>query len=152
MTGAWVKRSGEERGEDEVKEGVPAAGLDQDSVENNLNKDVEEVNLGDIHRVNHHWAEGVEENLKGAKECLPKDGVEKDNFQCGREVDVEAVNAQDLWCVKWYGRKEAEYGMPIGRLAKMASIRLANGERKARLWEISWIARKQFWLHVAPIM
>ncbi len=96
VTGAWVKRSGEERGEDEVEEGVPAAGLDQYRVENNLDKDVEEVDLGDIHGVNHHWAKSVEENLEGAKECLSKDGVEEDNFQCGRKVDVETVNAQRL--------------------------------------------------------
>jgi hypothetical protein len=46
--------------------------------------------------------------------------------------------------------KDALYGRPIGRLAKMASSRLANGERKARLWDISWIARKRFWFAVAP--
>ena len=33
----------------------------------------------------------------------------------------------------------------------MANTRLAIGERNARLWEISWMARKQFWLAVAPI-
>lgn len=46
----------------------------------------------------------------------------------------------------------ALYGSPIGRLAKMASNRLAIGERKAKLCEISWIARNRFWFAVAPIM
>lgn len=39
----------------------------------------------------------------------------------------------------------------MGRLAKMASRRLAVGFLKARLWEISWIARNRFWFAVAPI-
>ena len=34
--------------------------------------------------------------------------------------------------------------MPIGKFAKMANKRLASGDRKARLCEISWIARKRF--------
>lgn len=46
---------------------------------------------------------------------------------------------------------EALYGTPIGKFAKMAKRRLASGLRKARLWEISWIARKRFWFDVAPI-
>ena len=45
----------------------------------------------------------------------------------------------------------ALYGIPIGKLAKIASSLFAIGERKARLWEISWIARKRFWFAVAPI-
>jgi hypothetical protein len=49
-------------------------------------------------------------------------------------------------------RKEALYGIPIGRLAKMARTRFALAERKARLCEISWIARKRFWFAVAPMM
>lgn len=40
--------------------------------------------------------------------------------------------------------------MPMGKLAKMASSRFAMGDLKARLWDISWIARKRFWLAVAP--
>ena len=41
--------------------------------------------------------------------------------------------------------------MPIGKLAKIASMRLANGDLKAKLCEISWIARKRFWFAVAPM-
>lgn len=33
----------------------------------------------------------------------------------------------------------------------MASNRFARGDLKARLWEISWMARKRFWFAVAPI-
>lgn len=54
--------------------------------------------------------------------------------------------------MRWYGLKDAEYGIPIGKLAKMASMRLANGLLKAKLCEISWMARKQFWFAVAPMM
>lgn len=38
----------------------------------------------------------------------------------------------------------------MGRLAKIAINRLRRGLLKARLWEISWMARKRFWLAVAP--
>jgi len=38
----------------------------------------------------------------------------------------------------------------MGRLAKMANSRLPSGDLKARLCEISWIARNKFWLDVAP--
>ena len=40
----------------------------------------------------------------------------------------------------------------MGRLAKTAKSRLARGALKARLWEISWMARKRFWFAVAPMM
>lgn len=33
----------------------------------------------------------------------------------------------------------------------MASRRLAKGDLKAKLWDISWIARKRFWFAVAPM-
>lgn len=40
----------------------------------------------------------------------------------------------------------------MGRFAKMAKSRFARGERKAKLWEISWMARNRFWFEVAPKM
>ena len=33
----------------------------------------------------------------------------------------------------------------------MANSRFARGDLKARLWDISWIARNKFWFAVAPI-
>ena len=55
------------------------------------------------------------------------------------------------WSCRGLTLNAALYGKPIGRFAKMASMRLAIGDRNARLWEISWIARKRFWFDVAPI-
>ena len=49
-------------------------------------------------------------------------------------------------------RNEALYGIPIGRLAKIAMALLALGDLKARLWDISWMERNRFWFAVAPIM
>ena len=40
----------------------------------------------------------------------------------------------------------------MGKFAKIAARRLANGDLKARLCEISWMARKRFWFAVAPTM
>lgn len=47
--------------------------------------------------------------------------------------------------------KLALYGTPMGKLATIASARFIHGVRKARLCDISWIARKRFWFAVAPI-
>ena len=41
--------------------------------------------------------------------------------------------------------------MPIGRLAKIAISLLGVIPLNARLWVISWIARKRLWLAVPPI-
>jgi hypothetical protein len=41
--------------------------------------------------------------------------------------------------------------MPMGKLAKIASMRFAKGDLKAKLCEISWMARKRFWFAVAPM-
>jgi hypothetical protein len=39
----------------------------------------------------------------------------------------------------------------MGKLAKIANMRLAKGDLKAKLCEISWMARKRFWFAVAPM-
>jgi hypothetical protein len=39
----------------------------------------------------------------------------------------------------------------MGKFAKIARMRFASGDRNAKLWEISWMARNRFWLEVAPI-
>ena len=52
--------------------------------------------------------------------------------------------------VRGHTLNEALYGTAIGRFAKMANSRLAMGDLKARLCEISWMARNKFWFAVAP--
>lgn len=69
----------------------------------------------------------------------------------GRSVSSPST-PRDLWCVRWYGLKEAEYGIPIGKLAKIANALFKFAFLKAKLWEISWMARKRFWFAVAPMM
>lgn len=86
----------QETGEDEVEECVSAGVFDEADVEGNLHYDVEEVDLCQRDLVDHHWAEGVEEDLEGAEECFAEDGVEEDGFEGGRHVGVEAVNAEGL--------------------------------------------------------
>lgn len=53
--------------------------------------------------------------------------------------------------VRWHTRNAALYGIPIGKLAIIANTLLAMGDLKARLCEISWMAKNRFWLAVAPI-
>ena len=120
--------------------------------------------------VHHHRTEGVEEDLEGTKEGFSQNRVEKDSLKGCREVGVEAINAKRfmvgevIWLDElsimlssqhhpiFHTLKEALYGIPIGRLAKTAKTRFANGNLNARLWDISWMARKRFWFAVAPIM
>ena len=40
----------------------------------------------------------------------------------------------------------------MGRFATMAKNLFASADLKARLCEISWMARKRFWFAVAPMM
>ena len=40
----------------------------------------------------------------------------------------------------------------MGKLAMMAKSLFASADLKARLWDISWMARKRFWFAVAPII
>lgn len=47
--------------------------LYKDDIEDDLDGNVEEVDLGQWEPVNHHGAEGVEEDLEGTKEGLTKD-------------------------------------------------------------------------------
>ena len=63
---------------------------------------------------------------------------------------IDFSNAERVW----FGLtlKAALYGIPMGRLAKTAKSRFARGDLKARLWEISWMARNRFWFAVAPMM
>jgi len=47
--------------------------------------------------------------------------------------------------------KAAEYGMPMGRFANIAKSLFGATALKARLWVISWMARKRLWLAVPPM-
>lgn len=96
VAGAWVQGAGEKRAEDEVEEGVPAAGLDEDGVEDYLHEDVEHVDLCDIHGVNHHWAEGVEQDLECAEEGLSCDVVQEHSLQCRWKIDIQSVDTKGL--------------------------------------------------------
>jgi hypothetical protein len=68
--------------------------LDQGDVEEDLDCNVEEVDPGKGERVDHHGAQGVEEDLEGAEEGFAEDGVEEDGFEGSGEVGVEAVDAE----------------------------------------------------------
>lgn len=109
------------------------------------------MDLGHRELVNHHWADGVEEDLKRAKEGFAEDGVKEEGFERRRKVGIEAIDAEGfvvrqvvrLWPSQFLltqsvhpcyrTRKAALYGNPIGKLAKIANSRLANGALKARL-------------------
>ena len=118
--------------------------------------------------------------MEGGEEGFAEDGVEEEGFERGGEVGVEAVDAEGfvvrevvrLWvargvvsyrlaCVSGVFEeggfgvstlKAALYGIPMGRLAITANNLFAIGDLKARLCDISWMARKRFWFAVAPMM
>ncbi len=68
--------------------------MDEEEVEKDLSYNVEEVDVGQWELVDHHGAEGVEEDLEGAEEGLAEDGVEEEGFEGGGEVSVEPVDAK----------------------------------------------------------
>lgn len=145
VAGQRVQTTGEEGGEEQIENGVPGAEVEEGQVEGELDDDVEEVNTGQGDAVDGHGAQGVEEDLEGAEESLSEDGVEDEGFEGSGKVGVEAVNAQGLVVGKVIGLgirqyfyclstesnitertlKEALYGIPMGRFAKMAIRRFA---------------------------
>lgn len=164
-----MERASQEAAQDQVSDRFSADKLDECIVEEELGDDVEEVDLRQRELVYEHWAEGVEEDLEGAEEGFAADRVEEKGFEGGGEVGIEAVHAERLVVRKmvWLHfvsfmnndvcrqalrtLNDALYGIPMGRLANTAKILFASGLLKARLCEISWIARKRFWFAVAPI-
>lgn len=85
---ARVERAGEERREDKVVERVPGAEGDESVVEQELGKDVDEVDTGEGDFIHEDGADGVEEDLEGAEEGFTKEGVEEDCFEGSGEVGV----------------------------------------------------------------
>lgn len=100
MPGRRVQRAGEEGRQEEVQQRAESKVArqqgDKGVVEGQLDDDVEGVDPGQGDLVDHHGAEGVEEDLEGAEEGLAEDGVEEDGFEGGGEVCVEAVDTEGL--------------------------------------------------------
>lgn len=59
-----------------------------------------------------------------------------------------------LWCSRWYFLNEMAHGTPIGKLTSRENMRLCTGRAwpKAKLWEISWIAKRSAWLMTPPMV
>lgn len=73
---------------------VRARELDEESIESELNGDIEDLYMGQWETVDKHGAKGVEEDLKSGKEGLAGNGVEKHGFKGGGKVSIEAVDAK----------------------------------------------------------
>lgn len=91
-----VQAASQEGREQQVEKGVVGSITDQDDVKRSLNKDVEGVNLGQVHAVHRHGTDCVEEDLKGAEECLAQDGVEHKGFESGGQISVKTIYAEGL--------------------------------------------------------
>jgi hypothetical protein len=65
-------------------------------VEEQLGRDVEDLDVGDGELVDEHGPQGVEEDLEGGEEGFAEDGVEEDGFECGGDVGVQPVDAEGL--------------------------------------------------------
>lgn len=95
-----VQRTGEERGEEEVEQGVEGEILreegDEGVVEAELDEDIEGVDPGQRDAVDNHRPQGVEEDLEGAEEGLSEDRVEEYGLEGGGEIGVEAIDAERL--------------------------------------------------------
>ena len=89
-----VQAAREEGAPNQIAEGTAAGVLDQEDVEDNLHRNVEEMQGCQRHVVNKHRSQCVEEDLTGAEECFSSDRVEEERFEGGGEVGVEAVHAK----------------------------------------------------------
>lgn len=91
MACTGMKGPSKERGENKVGQGMAGGEFDESNVEEHLDCDVEEVDPREGEFVNHHGAEGVEEDLEGAEEGFAKDRVEEESLEGGGEVGIEAI-------------------------------------------------------------
>lgn len=96
VAGNGVQRAGEEGAQDEVAERFAADVLHEEVVDGELHEDVEGMDAGEGQVVDHHRAQGVEEDLEGCEEGFAGDGVEEPGFEGGGKVGVEAVYAEGL--------------------------------------------------------
>jgi hypothetical protein len=111
--GAGVEATGEEGAGDEVGEGLPAKGPDDEIVEDALDEEVEGVPGGEALGADEAGPEGVEKDLKGAvralrlclvkakgrcvrEESLASDILEAEQLGARWQVGVDAVFAQEL--------------------------------------------------------
>jgi len=97
------------------------------------------------------------------KKNFAKNVVEKEELKIGGEVGIDTVLAKELVMFDMIfltddnmisnrrqdskdqalTLKAAAYGIPIGRLAKMANVLFCHTRGNARLCVISWIARNK---------
>lgn len=54
------------------------------------------MNLGQVHAVHRHGADGIKEDLESAEECLAEDGVEHNSLQSGGQISVKAIHTEGL--------------------------------------------------------
>jgi hypothetical protein len=94
VAGERVERAGEEGGEEEVEEGGPAPGADDERVEGELREQVGGVPPCRGLCADEAGPEGVEEDLEGGEEELAEDVVEQEELEPGRQVGVDAVFAE----------------------------------------------------------
>lgn len=172
VAGARVQAPRQERAQYHISHCLSTDEVGQGVVEGELDDDVEEVDFRERELVHEHGTEGVEEDLEGGEEGFAGDGIEEEGLESGREIGVQAIDTEGLVVGEVVGLRrklassflnfnitrslirtlnDALYGIPIGRFANTAKTLFASGFLKARLCEISWMARNRFWFAVAPM-
>jgi len=68
-----VQTAREEGAPDQVAKSAPASILDQEDIEDDLHRDIEEVQRSQWHVVDKHGPQSVKEDLAGAEECFSSD-------------------------------------------------------------------------------
>ena len=70
---AGMQRACEKRAHNEVSQSMTTGEANENTVEHDLGHNIEDMDGGEWELVDHHRAEGVEQNLKGSEEGLAKD-------------------------------------------------------------------------------
>ena len=82
MRGTWMQTPCQKRAQNQIpKRVVTPRQLYERVIEDQLDSDIEGVDFGERDLVDHHGAEGVEEDLEGAEEGFACDGIEEEGFE-----------------------------------------------------------------------
>ncbi|KAL8953534.1 MAG: hypothetical protein Q9222_000592 [Ikaeria aurantiellina] len=106
----------------------------QKQIERYLYNNIEEVKRCNWQLVNHHWPDGIEQNLKRTKESFAEDGIEKKSLEGCWEISVEAIDPERFVVSQVVGLSRQSVAVVTKKWrdeladSKSGAIRQSNGQ------------------------
>ena len=94
VTRARMQRSSEECAHDEIRDRIPPHRLDDNVVEAELDKDVEQVDMRERQLEDKHRSERVEQDLERAEKRLAQHAIQEHGLELCREVGIQPFNTE----------------------------------------------------------